>query len=102
MNQLKELNNKLKNRLDKIEEEQKNKQKDIDYLLKRINNLNNSGNNNNENNKEVDKAQLKNIKKKSKKMKVKPLGLYHRLAGGYKVDNFNVNRNMIIKNKDKE
>ena len=58
MNKLKELNNKLKNRLDKIEEEQKNKQKDIDYLLKRINNLNN--NDKKEKDNEADKVQMKN------------------------------------------
>ncbi len=100
MKKLKEMNTKLKNRLDKIEEEQKNKQKDINYLMKKLNNFNNNKENTKENNLENNKIKLNNIKKKSKRKKVKPLGLYHRLAGGYQSQNFNVNRNMIIKNKD--
>ena len=96
--QLKELGNQLINRLDKIEEEQKNKQKEINYLLKKANNKNKIK----ENNKEKIKENLKinnkkKNKKKDKKIKVKTLGLYHRLAGGYDVQNYNVNRNMIIK-----
>ena len=96
MKKLKEMNNQLQNRLDKIEKDQKNKQKDINYLMKILNN-----NNNKENNKDMNlEINKKNIKKKSKRKKVKPLGLYHRLAGGYQAQNFNVNSNMIIKNKD--
>jgi hypothetical protein len=97
LKELKELNIRLKDRLDKIEEDQKNKQKDINYLLKKMKNLNNHENK--ENNK-VNNEEILKVKKKSKRAKVKPLGLYHRLAGGYNVQNFNVNRNMIIKNKD--
>ena len=103
MKKLKEMNNKLQNRLDKIEEAQKNKQKDINYLMKKLNSNNNKENNKENNqdmNLEIDKNNMKNIKKKSKKKKIKPLGLYHRLAGGYQSQNFNVNRNMIMKNKD--
>ena len=77
--------------------DQKNKQKDINYLMKI---LNNNKENNKDMNLEINKNNKKNIKKKSKKKKVKPLGLYHRLAGGYQAQNFNVNSNMIIKNKD--
>ena len=97
MKKLKEINNQLQNRLDKIEQDQKNKQKDINYLMKI---LNNNKENNKEMNLEINKNNKKNIKKKSKRKKVKPLGLYHRLAGGYQAQNFNVNSNMIIKNKD--
>lgn len=93
MNQLKEFNTKLKNRLDKFEEEQKNNQKNINYLLKKANHSNKSQ----ENNEEKSKENLKDNKKKNENIKVKPLGLYHRLAGGYNAQNFNVNRNMIIK-----
>ena len=98
MKKLKEMNNQLQNRLDKIEQDQKNKQKDINYLMKILNN--NNKENDKEMNLEINKNNKKNIKKKSKRKKVKPLGLYHRLAGGYQAQNFNVNSNMIIKNKD--
>lgn len=94
MNQLKELNTKLKNRLDKFEEEQKNNQKNINYLLKKANKSNKSQESNNG---EKNKDNIKNNQKKNENIKVKPLGLYHRLAGGYNAQNFNVNRNMIIK-----
>jgi len=102
MNQLKELNTKLKNRLDEFEEKQKNNQKNINYLLKKANHSNKSQENNKENNEDKSKDNLKNnIKNKKENVKTKPLGLYHRLAGGYNAQNFNVNRNMIIKdNKD--
>jgi len=49
MKKLKEMNNQLQNRLDKIEQDQKNKQKDINYLMKILNN----NNNNKENNKDM-------------------------------------------------
>ena len=98
MNQLKELNTKLKNRLDEFEEKQKNNQKNINYLLKKANHSNKSQENNKENNEDKSKDNLKNnIKNKKENVKIKPLGLYHRLAGGYNAQNFNVNRNMIIK-----
>lgn len=61
MKELKELNIRLKDRLDKIEEDQKNKQKDINYLLKKMKNLNNHENkeNNKVNNEEILKVKRK-------------------------------------------
>ena len=96
IDQLKELNNKLNQRLDKIEEEEKNNQKDIIYLLQKNNSSKNSKASKFSNKKMIKKDK----KEENKKVKVKPLGLYHRLAGGYNAQSFNVNRNMIMKNKE--